>query len=103
MATKKLGRQLLESLTDINMLIGSTTNPDRIEELLTQRNDLLGKISSLVDKNLDKATVEYKNATKNLKAASAKIQKAIKGLESIANAIKSITKALDSIGKVLAA
>lgn len=98
--TKKLGRQLLETLRDITSLMGATTNSDRLEQIAEQRATLLKQISDLVDKNLDQASKEYKAATVGLQQASAMIRTAIEGMESVANAITTVAKAIDLISKV---
>ncbi len=98
--TKKLGRQLLDTLRDVHALMGATTNPDRLQQLVEQRARLLKQIGDLVDKNITQASKEYKAATTGLQQASAKIRTAIEGIESVANAITTVAKALDLVSKV---
>lgn len=97
-----LGRQLLATLTDVDDLIESTHNKNRLKELSDTRNKLVKQIGILVDTNLNSASPAYQAATQGLQAASAMIQAALKGMESTAKAITMLAKAADLVAKVAA-
>ncbi len=101
--SRPIGRQLLDTLSDVTALIADTNDPDQVAELARQRQELSQQISALVDKNLDAGTKAYKDATVSLVAASESIRKAINGMEAVAKAIAAVGQALDLVGKLAAA
>ena len=98
--TKTLGRQLLATLRDVNKLRAATTDTDRREELKECRERLLDELGDLVDKNLDRASQEYKAATAGLTEASSMIRDTLEEMENVAKAISTIAKAIDLVSQV---
>ena len=96
---EKLGRGLLRMLEEINALIPKAQAED-LENLKKTRAELLDRIGTLVDANLDSASREYREATNGLNGASAAIQRAIAGIESVAKAVAAIAKVLELIAKL---
>ena len=102
MAQKKLGRQLLDTLDDLTLLIEATHDEQRIKELDEQSSRLVKEIGRLVDAKLDSASAEYKAATRGLHDASVTIQNAIKGIDSIVAAVAAVAEALDLVAELAA-
>lgn len=101
--TPTLGRQLLSTLTDLDNLIGKTSDGQNLEKLIAQRQALIEKISNLVEINISRISDEYKNATATLIKASVKIKQSAEGLESVSKAINELAVALGTLSKVLVA
>jgi DNA repair ATPase RecN len=100
---RPLGRQLLETLADVNALYAKATTVQQIEDLDRQRARLLQQIGTLVDRHLNSASREYREATQALQGASDEIKAALQRLERVAQAITVLAQALDAVAKLAAA
>src|ERR1041384_421593 len=100
---RPLGRQLLATLADVNALYAKATTVQQIEDLDRQRARLLQQIGTLVDRHLDSASREYREATQALRGASDEITAALQRLERVAQAITVLAQALDAVAKLAAA
>lgn len=94
-----VGRRLVRMLEDINALIPKAQSED-LEKLKKTRKELLDRIGTLVESNLNRASQEYQEAADGLGAASAAIRRAIAGMESVAKAVAAIAKAVELIAKL---
>ena len=94
-----VGRRLLRMLEEINTLIPKAQSGD-LENLRKVRKELLERIDTLVEGNLDRASREYQEAADGLSAASAAIRRAIAGMETVAKAVAAAAKALELVAKL---
>ena len=97
-----LGRQLLSTLEDVNALFAKAATRQDIERIDAQRTRLLNQIGALIDRNLDRASQDYIDATQALHAASGEIKNALQRLERVAQAITLLARALDAVAKLAA-
>jgi hypothetical protein len=100
---RPLGRQLLETLADVNALYSKADTLQQIDDIDRQRARLLQQIGTLVDRNLDSASQEYLDATRALAGASGEIRAALQRIERVADAITMLARALDTVAKLAAA
>jgi ElaB/YqjD/DUF883 family membrane-anchored ribosome-binding protein len=97
-----LGRALLRTLQDLDALIPKVSDT-QLAELREKRAALLQSIGDLVETNLDKASVEYAQATAALDDASNRIREASANIAKVAQAIAMLGKALELAAKLAAA
>lgn len=102
-ATPTLGASLATGLPLLTELILKETDATRRKDLRKVQKVLARHLRRLVEKNVNRATQDYKKATKALAAANAAIKEAKKDLAKVAKTIEKLAKAADFVGKVAAA
>lgn len=99
---ESLGQELSTALSNITALIVKTRSKKEREELIEQQAQIAGQLQVFVDKVVEAALPEYKEATEALKAANTAAEKAKKELDKIAATIRKIATAIDRIAKLAA-
>lgn len=101
--TPRLSTSLVDSLILLTELIEKEPDVAKRKALREQRRAFSKAMRKMIDKNVDRATADYKKATKALAAANKAIKEAKKDLAKVAKTIEKLGRAADFIGKVAAA
>src|SRR3954452_22131130 len=92
-----LGRQLLQSMRDIDDLLEKTKDPAKRKKLNSQYDKLHVQMADLIEASLNPADARYVAATNALSAASDTIEAALDDMKQVAQAIKAIAEAINLV------
>jgi len=100
-SSAKLGHELSDAIEQTTTLIATTTDRDRVMELITLRQQMIRQLTELVDTNLSASSDDYVSATAGLRQANASIREAQQGLATLARTIGVISRAIDLVAMLI--